>query len=193
MLVKEPITKRLCVKIIKSYGRRNLIAASIVLPLIIIIFLLGLQLAIHYKSNIAAILYTLFAVILLVLIIHSVTDYIIDLIKLYSGRFYIVEAPLLSKAQKEHLTTRNRRRYYLEYIFKFEEYGNYSFSYEMYPFSKENRMEARMADIITEPNEEFYLLVRGDKKKKLAAVFHKKLFSLSEFDFHTSLYGKYYL
>jgi hypothetical protein len=192
MLLKEPITKRLCVKIIKSYGRRNLIAASIVLPLIIIVFLLGLQLAIHYKSNIAAILYTLFAVILLVLITYSVMDYIIDLIKLYSGRFYIVEAPLLSKTQKEHLTTRNRR-YYLEYIFKFEEYGNYSFSYEMYPFSKENRMEARMADIITEPNEEFYLLVRGGKKKKIAAVFHKKLFSLSEFDFHTSLYGKYYL
>ncbi len=192
MLIKEAITKRLCIKIIKSYGEQGFIALALALPLSFFLLYFGVKVSSYCGLGILTVLYYLIACAIIGCALYFVADYATDLIKLYSGKFYIVEAPLLSKAQNDHIFF-HRRRYYSDYIFKFEEYGSYRFSRDLYPWSKENRMDAKMADIITEKNEEFYLLVRGGKRKKIVAVFHKKFFCLSDTDFNSSLYGKYYL
>ena len=49
-----------------------------------------------------------------------------------------------------------------------------------------------MADKITELGEEFFLLVRGGKRKKIVHIFHKRLFDIQEYEY-TKMFDKYYI
>lgn len=195
MLKKEPLTKKQCIKLVKS-RIRSIWVSLIAILVFLILGLVFIHISILIKSTSALIFFLIvFLLIPITSAVFFIRNNIIDAIKLYSGRFYLVEAPLISKRQVEHYKpSRFQPDYYIEYLFYFDTYGNYSIrSYDLlYDWSEENKMEPRMADIITEHGDEFYLLVRGGKKKKIVAIFHKKLFELQEYEF-TQMCGKYYL
>ena len=54
-------------------------------------------------------------------------------------------------------------------------------------------MTPQTADQVTEIGEEFYLLVRGGRKKKIIEIYHKRLFDIQEFEYPTKLNGNFYI
>ncbi len=194
MLEKELITKKFLNKIIKE-RIRSVWGLIIVLPAILLLAFTTAQMLVIFNARTAVIVSLVVYIIPFIMAVFIIRDAIVDTVKLYSGKFYVVEASLTSKSQKEcYRPRRYEPDYYIEYSFYFEKYGTYKIrSYEQfYKKSKENKMEPRIADIITEPGDKFYLLVRGGKKKQLVEIFHEKLFELDKNNF-SLLYGKYYI
>ncbi len=202
MFEKEPLHKKTLIKLVKNSYKG--IWISLILTSAFVAFFLYILYWAHTLIDSPTISQYLLigAIILICVFLYDIfvpyRDAFLNMIKLHKGKFYIVEAPLVSKSKKEkydHTAGRKHRgAFYTEYSFYFDKYGAYRTGYYtvFYEFSKHDKMEPEMADLITDPGDEFYLLVRGGKKKKVFAIFHKKLFELQEYEF-TQMYGKYYL
>lgn len=202
MFEKEILTKKKFIKFIMP--RTSLVLIETVL-LWVCTVLLGLTSSLFFLVNkdICLVVLNIFGIFFscctlasFICSIFYLMSPIYTLINLHRGKYYIVEAPLKSKSQRERYDplAGRRGRYYIEYSFHFDKLGTFRtpYGYVFYPFSKYDKMEPKMADIITEPGEEFYLLFYGKKKKKIVAIFHKKLFELQKDEF-TQLYNRYYI
>ena len=201
MFEKEILTKKQMVKIIMP-KLRDVIAVTFAILLVILFF--GLMSNWIHK-NIAtamfeyeAVIFTIFskiykwiAIFCGICLVEFLLENFWTVINLYRSKYYLVVAPLKAKSKKEK---RHGRRHYTEYSFNFDKLGTFKTpdGYVFYPFSKYDKMEPEMADKITELGEEFFLLVRGGKRKKIVHIFHKRLFDIQEYEY-TKMFDKYYI
>ena len=206
MLEKEILTKKQLVKMIMPKIRDVLLATLLLLLLAIAFFsLYQLYFSILNEDysdiyNDTGMLIMTFggsflkwiAIFCILAIIEVWISCFYTVICLYRNKFYLIVAPLKAKSKKEK---RHGRWHYTEYSFNFDKLGTFKtpYGYVFYPFSKYDKMEPEMADKITELGEEFFLLVRGGKRKKIVHIFHKRLFDIQEDEYLTKIKGRYYI
>ena len=201
MLEKEVLTKKQIIKIILP-KLREIIATTLVV--LFAMFLTGAMAYMFYilidptlmefEIKVLTILtkiFKWFTILFGVGLIEYWIECLYSVICLYRNKYYFTVAPLKSKSKKEK---RYGRRYYIEYRFDFDKIGTFKtpYGYVFYPFSKYDKMEPQLADTLTEIGEEFYLIVRSGRKKKIIEIFHKRLFDIQEYEY-TKMNNRYYI